>query len=410
MANASSYLNNQGGTAFPLRYWELIWYCVILVTGALGNVLVCLVICKSSKLFRSVPFNMYLCSLAVADILLALVVLPNYLFSTPIFNHPCGVWGDVMCKTISADFITFYFSTVSEYSLVLISLERLHAVHKFPVAGMKSPSRKKKAWLSIVITWFIPLAFHSPKFIYLLEYKRRQRPVIGNYCRYVWGRDPTPSSKIYGGVILMVEGILPLVILIYSFCSIRRCLLNQEKKLFGGIRGKPSNYGSTTFSSWQTVERRQRTVKILVMVTIVFVVCWMPNGVMFFIIDFMGEKHSNFTWNSPLYQVGILMRFTGSCINPYLYAWQSTEFRKHSKKALKSLLPRCLDDNFKYTQLENEGEQDRNRHILGATEVTRPEQTERDSQAGPIAPAFLSKAGSSRANTRTRTPSINVAI
>ena len=163
MAYVSSHLDIQRRTAFlPLRPWELAWCSVILLTGALGNLLVILVFCTSNSAFRSTPLNMFPCSLAVGDMLLSLVVLPKYVLSTSTFNHPDGVWGDVMCKTISGDFLTSYFSEVSAYALILIALERLRTVQKFPATTLNSSSKRRRALLSIVVAWIIPLAISGP--------------------------------------------------------------------------------------------------------------------------------------------------------------------------------------------------------------------------------------------------------
>ena len=408
MADVSLYLKIEDETrpTFPLRSWELIWYSVILLTGGLGNVFVCLVICKSGSVFRSTPFNMYLCSLAVADMMLALVVLPNYVLSTQIFNHPGGIWGDFMCKTITGDFLIFYFSVVSEYCLIVICLERLRAVDEFPGIVSNSSTRRRRAWLSIVVAWIIPFTFQSPKAISLLEYKRKHKPTIGNYCIFRWGKEPTIRAKIYGGVILITEGIIPLLIFIYSFYRIRKCLLREEKRLSGRIQGSTFNDGYRYFNCWQFVERKRRTVKILMIAATVFVICWIPNKIMFFMINYLGENHTKFTWNCPEYQVGVLIGFTGSCINPFLYALQSKEFRKHSKKALKSLLPKCLDDDFGYRGFENAAEQNRNQNVGAGTKATKPVKREGVIDSTTTPPP--SKTFDSR--TYTHTPKINVII
>ena len=398
------------GTTFPLRAWELIWYTIILLTGTFGNLLVCLVIYKSSSVFRSTPFNMYLCSLAIADTLLALVVLPNYMLSTSIFHHPTGVMGDVMCKTITGDFLTFYFSTVSEYSLMLISLERLHTVRKFPMTlSVHSRSQRRRAWLSIAAAWFVPFTFEGPKAIYFLEYKRAHSPVIGNYCTFIWAGEPTLCAQIYASILLIAESFIPLVIFIFSFYNIRKCLVKEEKRLTERMGGGDSfNQGYKYFSCFQIFERRRKTVKTLMIVTTVFVICWIPDKIMFFIMTYMGDKHTRFTWNSPEYQAGILVRFTGSCINPFLYALRSKEFRKHSEKALKRLIPRCLNDDSEYKQIQNERQKSlkhNQNNFVQQKVITEPDREKRiDSTAADP--------HSDRESNRldTRTPSVNSAM
>ena len=350
MANQSSHLQSQNEVTFPLRFWELAWYSLIAFTGALGNLLVCLVYCKSDSAFRSTLFSKFLCSLAVADLLLSLTALPSYLLSTPIFNHPRGVWGDLMCRTITGNVLPFYFSIVSEYLLIVICLERLQALqalHAFPRAN--DSSRRRRAWLSIATAWFIPFLIDSPRAFYFLEYKRGQNSVIGNYCTFVWGEEPTLTAKIYSVITLICYSLIPLVIFIFSFCSIRKCLLREEKRVSGRIKDNTSSDGYRYFQCWKIVQRRQKIVKVLMLTLVVFVVRWIPNEVMFFMINYIGDTiHNKLTWNSPVYQTGVLLGFTCSCANPFLYAWQSREFRKHSKKVIKSLMPQCSNDDFEY--------------------------------------------------------------
>ena len=320
---------------------------------------------------------MYICSLAVTDLLLALIVVPSYVLSTSIFDHPEGVLGDIMCKTITGDFLTSYFSDVSQYGLVLIALERLRAVQKFPEPIFNSSTEKRRIWLSIVISWIIPLIVDSSLAVFVRY--RRERPVIGYHCIFLWGRKPTSKAKIYGTAILIFD-LIPVGIFICSFCYISNSLMEQEKRVSEGIRGDTFNDGYRYYRCWQMVKQRQKTVKVLMITSAVYVVCWIPNKIMFFMVTYMGQKeeYSKLTWNSPLYQIGILLGVTGSCINPYLYAWQSKEFRKHSKRALKGFLPKCLDDDFKYRHIKSKNQR-KETSIGSASEATEKVETERQS-------------------------------
>ena len=343
--------------------------------------------------------------------LLALVVLPNFILSTSTFNHPDGMWGDVMCKTITGDCLTFYLSVVSEYSLILISLERLRAIRKFPVSVSNTSTKPWRVWASILIAWIIPLALEGPKAIYLLEYKRERKPTVGSYCTFVWGREPDIRARIYGAVILFAEGLVPLLIFIYSFYNIRKCLLKEEKGLSRRIGAEDSfDEGYKYYICWQIVERRHRTVKILMIATAVFLVCWMPTKIMFFVTNYIGEEHTDLTWNSSIYQIGILIAYTGSCINPFLYALQSGEFRKHTKTTLRSLCPKCFDDDFHYSQIEFPGQRSRNRNIDTPKQVTT--RVERESPFESTATDFQSEADTETDTSRpnTRTPRINAVV
>ena len=252
--------------------------------------MVCLVISKSSSVFKSTPlFNMYICSLAVTYMLFALIVVPSYVLSTSIFYHPDGVLGDIICKSITGDFLTSYFSDVLQYGLVLIALERLRAVQKFSGTIFSSSSKRRGVWLSIVIAWIIPLTVDSSLAVFLRY--RCERPVIGYHCIFLWGRKPASNAKIYGTAILLFDLIL-VGIFIYSFCYISNSLMEQEKRASEGIRGDTFNDGYRYYRCWQMVKQRQKTVKALIITSAVYVACWIPNNIMFFIVTYMGQERN----------------------------------------------------------------------------------------------------------------------
>ena len=270
-----------------------------------------------------------------------------------------------------------YFSEVSAYALILIALERLRAVQKFSATTLNSSSKRRRAWLSIVVAWIIPLAISGPLAV-LLKYRGERTPVIGNHCMFLGRGEPTSHIEIYGSVVILIfDGLIPILIFTYSFCYIRKCLVEEQKRVSEGIRGDSFHEGYRYHICWQMIKRRHKTVKILMITSAVYVVCWIPNKIMFLMVNYVGhgKKYSEFTWNSPEYQTGLLLGITGSCINPYLYAWQSKEFRKHSKRALKSLLPKCLCNEFEYRHMKNTNQRNETSKV-SASEATGKVRTE----------------------------------
>ena len=63
------------------------------------------------------------------------------------------------------------------------------------------------------------------------------------------------------------------------------------------------------------LERKANAIAVWKTVTLVFIACIMLNNVLYCI--FKVVKIQALRWNSGTYQVGILLRFTNSCINPF---------------------------------------------------------------------------------------------
>ena len=114
-----------------MAFNQLLWYILIFIISVPGNLTVRMVICKGgSRLLYKVPFNKYLLILAVADLMVSLLAIPIYILSTDHFNHPSGTAGIILCKTVTGYFFLFWMATVSVFTLVAISCERLRASNK----------------------------------------------------------------------------------------------------------------------------------------------------------------------------------------------------------------------------------------------------------------------------------------
>ncbi|XP_015921531.1 5-hydroxytryptamine receptor 2C [Parasteatoda tepidariorum] len=134
------------------RNWPFLFLTALVVAGGLGNVLVCLAICLEKRL-QNVT-NYFLLSLAVADLLVCVAVMPfgildGFLGYWP-FDWPiCSVW--VTCDVLSC--------SSSIMHMCFISLGRY--------LGIRNPlktrsSSKKIVMMKIVLVWLVSMAITSP--------------------------------------------------------------------------------------------------------------------------------------------------------------------------------------------------------------------------------------------------------
>lgn len=122
-------------------------YSVILITGLVGNICTCVVIIRN-KHMRTVT-NYYLFSLAVSDLLLLIVGLPQELFL--LWNKYPYVFGEAFCV------IRGYTAEMSTYASILtitsFTLERYFAIcHPLKTHTMSKHSR---AIYMIICVWII---------------------------------------------------------------------------------------------------------------------------------------------------------------------------------------------------------------------------------------------------------------
>ncbi|XP_048523067.1 dopamine D2-like receptor isoform X2 [Dendroctonus ponderosae] len=134
------------------NYWALVLLVVPILT-LFGNVLVILSVFRERTLQTAT--NYFIVSLALADLLVAVVVMP---FAVYVLVN--GQWAlpDFVCDFYIAMDVTC--STSSIFNLVAISIDRYIAVTK-PIKYAKHKN-SRRIWLTIAIVWGISAAIGSP--------------------------------------------------------------------------------------------------------------------------------------------------------------------------------------------------------------------------------------------------------
>jgi len=98
-------------------YARLVCYVIIFIIGVIGNVLVCLVVCRQRKM-KNVT-NYFIVNLAVSDLAVLLICIP-FDFGEIVTHY--WPYGAVMCKLIYP--LQTLATTASVGTLVAISLNR----------------------------------------------------------------------------------------------------------------------------------------------------------------------------------------------------------------------------------------------------------------------------------------------
>ncbi|XP_047344406.1 octopamine receptor Oamb isoform X3 [Vespa velutina] len=140
----------------PWILFTLITLAIVNVMVVLGNVLVILAVYYTSKL-RNVT-NMFIVSLAVADLLVGLAVLP---FSATWEVFKVWIFGDLWCSVWLA--VDVWMCTASILNLCAISLDRYLAVTR-PVSypQLMSP---KRARLLVATVWILSFVICFPPLV-----------------------------------------------------------------------------------------------------------------------------------------------------------------------------------------------------------------------------------------------------
>ena len=95
----------------------------ILALSSFNYILVFTFIFASAR----IPINFLLVNLAVSDIMIAIFLAPEYIFSL-MFTHPNGVTGTVLCRLLTGGNFAWVGASSSVFTLVFIAIERYYAV------------------------------------------------------------------------------------------------------------------------------------------------------------------------------------------------------------------------------------------------------------------------------------------
>uniref|UniRef100_A0A3P8RL60 G-protein coupled receptors family 1 profile domain-containing protein n=1 Tax=Amphiprion percula TaxID=161767 RepID=A0A3P8RL60_AMPPE len=181
---------------------------VIILGTVVGNVLVVVAVFTSRAL--RAPQNLFLVSLASADILVATLVIP---FS--LANEVMGYWyfGSTWCSFYLA--LDVLFCTSSIVHLCAISLDRYWSVTKAVSYNRKRTPKRIKAMISIV--WLISIVISSPPL--LMTQKEKDECLLMNQTWYIL------SS-------CLVSFFAPGVIMILVYCKIYRVAKQRASTVF----------------------------------------------------------------------------------------------------------------------------------------------------------------------------------
>ena len=277
----------------------------------IGNGVVMVVILLNKNIEKTSSFNLLIFSLAATDFMVSFVGLPNYLLSSRFFPHPVGRQGDWMCKLFTGYFCPFFLLDLSAFLLVHIALERRRAIlHPLTLLHYKPLPQKL---LMIFMLFIIALLLGLPT-VYGMSYDKENN-MVGNFCKYNYSE--TESIYIYF-VVFILDTVIPAAIMVYCYYQINSCL-KQNNAL---LKSSSGSWGQNK----RILGSKYKTMRTLTIVTIVFFVCIVPNHLLY-ILSLTGVK--GLRWNSAISQVGVLIRFSNSCINPVIYSLKSQEFNRH---------------------------------------------------------------------------------
>uniref|UniRef100_H9H705 G-protein coupled receptors family 1 profile domain-containing protein n=1 Tax=Monodelphis domestica TaxID=13616 RepID=H9H705_MONDO len=261
----------------------------VLLTAAVlaGNTLVCVSVAAERAL--QTPTNFFIVSLAVADLLLALLVLPLFVYS----EFQGGTWAlsTRLCDALMA--LDVMLCTASIFNLCAISVDRFIAV-SVPLNYSRQQGGKRQLAL-IGATWGLAFAVASPVLFGLND---------------VPGRDPTVcqlESRSYVVASSVCSFFLPCPLMLVLYCAMKRA------KITG---------------------RERKAMRVLPVVVGAFLLCWTP----FFVVHVTRALCLACPVPPRLVSIVTWLGYVNSALNPVIYTVFNAEFRSFFRRRVLGLL------------------------------------------------------------------------
>ncbi|XP_045120212.1 QRFP-like peptide receptor [Portunus trituberculatus] len=332
-------------TALDTFFWSqlappLAVYAATYVVGVAGNGLIIFTICRFRRLKTTT--NVFLASLASADLLLILLCIPVKI--ARLFSYSWTM-GYVLCKLIY--YMQALSALCSVLTLTVLSLERCYAI-VYPMRAMYVCSLTK-ARRATVIIWAASLLLAAPTLRVQVHMEVGQR-VRAFWCVRDW--DSPRLWRGYETYMMAVVLVVPASVMAAAYTAIagaivtmvaRRRTITSKGQMLSTAGGGAVEGGRGEQDAPLPHHLQDNTVKqvvpMLIVVVVLFIVCWAPILVLNILQSFKLVPNIDVR-TMHLRTVLDLLSYCNSCMNPLVYGFMSKNFRKGFKRTLCSLAGR----------------------------------------------------------------------
>lgn len=298
----------------------------------LGNSFTCAVFLSRSYL-RENYMNIYLISLGVADISMAVLVVPGFaaFCSGCIYKliEHCWFFGGARDIAFPATVLNLLAIT---YDRHLAVLRPLHYT---------STMTKRKVFTILLGVWLTPLVIAS----------------VRNIWQHSWSESAVERTEsVYNAICSTMFAFLPIPVLLLVNLKIMRAIKSQRRRIHaemveslsftnhrdrGLTEGKLVTFIDNEFSrtsinqqNCTNISRRKRGTMSCVLIVLIFTFAWIPRAFLN-ICSRLGREDLT----SPLLRdLTLFFLFFQSSVNPLIYSFYRNDFRQAARRLTKGLI------------------------------------------------------------------------
>uniref|UniRef100_A0A8D2JC02 C-X-C chemokine receptor type 5 n=1 Tax=Varanus komodoensis TaxID=61221 RepID=A0A8D2JC02_VARKO len=276
---------------------------LIFLLGGVGNLMMMVILWRYRRSRSST--ELFLFHLALANLLLVLT------FPFGAVESVAGwIFGTFLCKVLSATHrINFYSSSLL---LGCVSVDRYLAV----VHALQTFQKQRAPFihLTCVLVWLLSFLLTMPDLLFTEVWQREDNASICYFRKH--GADSANAHLATRFLNHIMGFFLPSGVMCFCYAAIVRVLCRSQRL------------------------QRQKAVKVSILVTSVFLLCWTPFNVVIF-WDTLRQLHDQGCaveggLNSAITATELLA-FSHCCLNPILYAFVGARFRHDACRVLHDL-------------------------------------------------------------------------
>ncbi|XP_039370244.1 G-protein coupled receptor 54-like isoform X2 [Mauremys reevesii] len=301
-----------------------LFYALVMLLGLVGNSLVIYVVSKHRQMRTAT--NFYIANLATTDIIFLVCCVP---FTATLYPLPSWIFGDFMCKLVN--YLQQVTAQATCITLTAMSMDRCYAT-LYPLQSLRYRTPRVAMGVSVAI-WISSFLLSLPIAMY-------HRTEVGywyglrTYCIEAFASKSQERSIIL--YTFLAVYLLPLL----TICLCYSIMLKRVGRPI--VEPIDHNYQVQHLSE-RSVAMRAKVSKMVVVIVVLFTVCWGPIQLYLLFQGFYGSFQANYetykikTWAN-------CMSYANSSINPIVYAFMGDSFRKSFKKAFPFLFRRRVRD------------------------------------------------------------------
>nr|XP_055063244.1 neuropeptide FF receptor 1 like 1 [Misgurnus anguillicaudatus] len=300
------YIHSTGITiSYILSYLMVLLLCIV------GNGLVCLVVLRNRKM-RTVT-NLFILNLAISDLLVGVFCVPTTLIDSLISGWP---FNQLTCKM--SNLVQGMSVSASVFTLVAIAVDRFTGI----VYPFHHRLRPVSAFFAIIFIWLLAFAIIFPSAV-----RSTVKPLDGIcmlqdnqiypvfVCFEDWPKEE--MRRVYTTVIFIYVYLAPLGLLSIMYGCIATKLSKNLRKNRSRSR------------------KRIKVIKMLIIVTVLFMVSWLPLWTLMLLTDYQDLDRSQIDFlSSYLFPAAHWLAFFNSGINPIIYGFFNVNFRRGFQSAV----------------------------------------------------------------------------